>query len=82
MVDQGTEYYLRDACADARTRKLLACEYFKFFHDMTVEGAREYLRARGLLGGGRLKSGVVNKCVQVRMGEVMTDRVASKFEGI
>ena len=81
VVDQGTEYYLRDACADARTRKLLASEYLKFFHDMTVEGAREYLRARGVLGGGQLKSEVVNRRVQVRMIEVMTGRVTSKIRG-
>ena len=36
-VDKGTNYNLGDACKNAGTRDKLAREYYKFFHDMTVD---------------------------------------------
>ena len=80
-VDKSTGYSLGDACRNAGTRDKLAREYYKFFHDMTVEGARGYLRVRGYTGG-RLKIEVTQTCVNVRMREVMSGEVAEKFEGL
>ena len=74
---------MRDACENDRAREELALEYYNFFFDMTIDGGREYLRLRGhQVGKGYNKEAVTNECVRMRMSEIMSGEVNTKFEGL
>ena len=79
--DQSTNYSLKEVCEDASAREELTAEYHNFFHGMTIDGARAYLRSRGqCIGGKNTKEAITNECVKVRMSEIMSGEVGTKFE--
>ena len=81
--DQGTNYSLKDVCENKEARDELSAEYHNFFHTMTVEEARAYVRSRGAhIAGRSYKEYTTDLCVRVRMSDVIAGKAGTKFEEI
>ena len=82
LNESCTQYNCRDVVESENERYKMRGDYFRLFYAMTINSARQYLNSRGVHCGSTTKLNVTDTCVMTRMREVMSGRVADKYDGI